>query len=425
MAFKLFRTNAFMRDDKGTVALLMGVAAIPVFLAAGVALDTNRVIDANVNLQNLADGAALTGAASQGTAEQKKQQAINYLAHNKIKTYGVSYTWQVSVTDNIVNVSLKSSIKGTLTQVAFGNGAKTGMMTEARASWETTPAYNACIVATDANADGAIRLSSNGDFISDTCFLHANSTDSEAVRIETAKTVTAQGIHTRGDSLNQIGGLYVNAPWSKTMAEVLENTVAGPGHGSSTSITVNGNTALSNRIYDDIKVESGTGTFTPGIHYVKGDIEIESQAELKGEGVTIVLLDDEARIRADQGGKLNVRAPTRQELINLAASTDELRLAGVAVAASSSHNDDDHDDIKIQLGSGSNIRGAIYMPGRKLRLETSSGYNANSEYAPILARKIDIRNTGSLTVGFDYAAYGFALPNWLTAPETSQVSLVE
>jgi Flp pilus assembly protein TadG len=427
MAFKLFRSNAFLRDDKGTVALLMGVSAIPIFLAAGIALDTNRVVNAEASLQNLADAAALTGAATHGTDEQKKLQAEKYLSQTKINIYGVAYSWQIKIENKTINVAIKSSVKGTLTKVGLGRGSATGMSTLARASWNTTPAYDACIVATDRRADGAIRLSEAGTLTADSCVIHANSTDNEAVRVETAKTVEAEGIHTRGNTLNLVGGLYVDAPWSRTMAEITENPVPHYNSGSSSDITITNNATLSDRTYDDIRIESGTATLTPGVHYVKGDIEIGSQGTLKGEGVTIVLLDDEARIRTEAGSNLDLRAPTKQELIDAGASAEELKLAGIAIAASNSHHDDDYDDDRtlLRLGAGSSIRGGIYMPGRRLRLETTSGFNAGSVYTPILARRVDIRNSGNLTIGFDYAAYGFERPEWLTVPDTSEVRLVK
>ncbi len=61
--------------EKGTVAVLFGLALIPVALAAGISIDYARALTARHQLQNAADAAAIAGARIPATANQNRANA--------------------------------------------------------------------------------------------------------------------------------------------------------------------------------------------------------------------------------------------------------------------------------------------------------------------------------------------------------------
>ena len=72
----LRRFHAIARDTRGSIATMFAMSSIPLVAAAGVAIDYNRIIDAQTALQSLADRAALDAAAFPGT-ETKMEEAGN------------------------------------------------------------------------------------------------------------------------------------------------------------------------------------------------------------------------------------------------------------------------------------------------------------------------------------------------------------
>jgi Flp pilus assembly protein TadG len=60
----LRQTTRFARNDSGALALIVGFAAIPFFVAGGIALDTFRAGTAKADVQASLDAAALAAAAA-------------------------------------------------------------------------------------------------------------------------------------------------------------------------------------------------------------------------------------------------------------------------------------------------------------------------------------------------------------------------
>ena len=73
----------FAKNTKGNVAILFGLSAIPVFLAAGSAIDYARIANAKTNLVASLDSSALYAAAVTGKSEaEMKELARDYLNRN-------------------------------------------------------------------------------------------------------------------------------------------------------------------------------------------------------------------------------------------------------------------------------------------------------------------------------------------------------
>ncbi len=111
----------FSRDTRGAVALLFGLAAVPVILAAGAAIDFYRVEAARAELQASLDASALAGAAARtGTSEADRRQivldafAANFRGGFADELQG---TPLVSFEDGQISVSYNAGLSTTLLRV--------------------------------------------------------------------------------------------------------------------------------------------------------------------------------------------------------------------------------------------------------------------------------------------------------------------
>ena len=81
------------KNQAGNVGIMFGLSAIPIFLAAGSAIDYSRIANAKSNLVAGLDGAALYGAAITGKTEaQMKDLARTYLDQNYKNTGDAAIT---------------------------------------------------------------------------------------------------------------------------------------------------------------------------------------------------------------------------------------------------------------------------------------------------------------------------------------------
>lgn len=120
----------FSRDARGNVAMITGLAAIPLFVAAGVALDIARASRSENALQVAVDAAALAVAASDkaslaGLTDAQKaarKAELKTLAENFVKAnysdQGTALTVNVNVTDDIISVDASKSYPTSLMNIA-------------------------------------------------------------------------------------------------------------------------------------------------------------------------------------------------------------------------------------------------------------------------------------------------------------------
>jgi len=101
----------FFADSRGTVAIMLGLSALPLFLAAGVAIDTARVTREQAAFAAAVDSAALAIAASDrgdltGLTESQKQARLEELEAYAATYIGENYTPQFN-DDTVIDTDLE------------------------------------------------------------------------------------------------------------------------------------------------------------------------------------------------------------------------------------------------------------------------------------------------------------------------------
>lgn len=110
-----------MRSDRsGTVAILFAIAAVPLLLAAGVAIDYVRASQTQAKVQVMIDAAALAAASLPGaTHAERRQTALEYLEAN-LKDTGIepANKPQVVVSNKSVRIQFATKLPTTLMRLA-------------------------------------------------------------------------------------------------------------------------------------------------------------------------------------------------------------------------------------------------------------------------------------------------------------------
>lgn len=110
----------FLSDRRGSYALSMAVAAIPLLLAAGMAIDYSRQTSAQKHLQELADAASLTLARSEETSPVKLRKMAEDMifsnqSHGRVEQVRIAF---LEAKDDWVDVRLAGSIPTTFMGLA-------------------------------------------------------------------------------------------------------------------------------------------------------------------------------------------------------------------------------------------------------------------------------------------------------------------
>jgi Putative Flp pilus-assembly TadE/G-like len=423
--------HAFRKDTAGAVALTFALSSLPIFAAAGVALDYNRTLDARVMLQDLADRAALAAASNKGTTQQQIDAGYALLNSNATEVYGLDYTPNVSVNGDKVTVTITGELEGTLTKIlsskhegsgfdggANGGGGMMGVDTKAVAQFEDSDGEPVCVLATETTIADPVNFWGNASVTANDCGVHSDSNSvTDALNLQGSADLDADFVSVVGgvDAQTKSNLTSAGVPLREgqsTIGDPLQKTVTCPttaGVDASPTGSSASPTPLNTETYKGIDVKNNKyGTFSAGIHYIKGTIKINGGL-LKGTGVTLVLCGPLAKIDMQGNGSLQITAPTT-------GSTKGYAIIGNSTATATN---------SMLGGSSSYIRGAWYTPNATLNISGNGGFNQNSSYFPIISKKVEVGGSAAVNIGMDYAVYGFEKPEELWINKGRTVSLVE
>lgn len=354
---------------------MMTALSMPILVgSAALAGDVMQTVWLKRAMQRQADSAALAGAfaISQGKAASTSVNAE--LARNAFA--GIP---EASVIENAPTagayIGNASAVRVVLTAqlnlpfTAFIMGRNQSVSAEATAA-SVIQEQNCVSALETGNTPGiSINGSANLQF---GCSLFSNSPNINAVDPKNGKINTP--------SVSAVGGLPMSTayptnvelhphvaatidPFASLPTPSLSTSLPDPNTGASSNVTLNPGT------YAGMTLK-GTVTLNPGVYYIDGSaLKINSQANVSGVGVTIVLTSKTAATNGSSvadmtingGGTINLTAPTSGPFANVLIYQDRRA--------------NDSGSAKINGDSKTNLNGAIYMPARQLTVNGNSTIN--------------------------------------------------
>src|SRR5215210_6931345 len=114
-------SRLFLREQRGNISALFGLAAVPLAIAAGAAVDYSRLAARRTDLQRIADGAALNAAkvlsTNYGQSDTQRQSAAAQAAN--ANAGALAPTAQTATTVSLATASATVRMSETL-NLAFG-----------------------------------------------------------------------------------------------------------------------------------------------------------------------------------------------------------------------------------------------------------------------------------------------------------------
>lgn len=434
----------FRASQCGNLAVTTALVALPLCIAAGVALDYGRLLRVKAELQQDADSAALAAASASNLPASAKDAlaarekiAASYLSASlgRLSDARLVGSPQIVAGASSVAVTLHAKVDGTLSMLSSftqsaslgqgqgGNAAGAapsgyGVTVSSTAGWSEARNY-ICMMALNGSAASALSVSGTADILSPNCSVQVNSTSSSALTQQGNATINAGQICVAG---NYSGGNLTPTP--KTSCSAFSDPLASQfasdytaayatapvRYSSKSRMTLPaGTTTLQPGIYESgIRVDkNATLSLQPGIYFIKdGTFEVMSSGIVNGTGgVTIVFTgNDLAYLSIQAKGSLNLKAPASG------------KFAGLAIAQ---HPSVSARNANTVIGGGQlNIEGIIYMPKQTFYVTgngvgTTTNLSTSAKQFAIVADTITIKGNGQVKVGqsADYQAAGLpALP---------------
>ncbi|PWC52787.1 pilus assembly protein TadG-related protein [Azospirillum sp. TSO22-1] len=390
-------------DESGAVVVVVALMLTVLMGLLGVGVEVGSWYMTRRSLQTAADAAAIAGAleeargaAARVTAAARQEAARNGAEVAKdvitIRTPPASGAF---AGDPQAVEAIITRPEARMFSAVLGSG---NVDISARAVARVRTVGQACVLALDPSASGAITGQGSSTLNMRGCTLAANSTSGSAITMSGSSSVTAQGLWTAGGtSLGGSSNLNFAVP-PATYTWPLPDPYAGltiPPLGSCQS-TKNVTVFTPGTYCSNIDLQSGSFVFKPGTYYLDGaSLKINASAVVTcdcaapGSGVTFVLT---ARNNANQIGTVTINGGAT---ITLRAPSD----AGSPYPGILFYQDRRAPASAVNtINGGSSIvmNGAFYFPSAPVKWtgnNTSSGANTCVE---IIARTVDFTGNSAL-----------------------------
>ncbi len=359
--------HSFRTGSGGSLAPYMGIALVPLMVAATVAVEYSEGQRVKSRLQHALDGAVLTGASS----ENKIADATTYF--NAAFPEMVDVDSGPTATFTLGEGSLEATARwksGTgLGAAFFGNMLSVSVRAQAQFT-EEAPG-GPCITVL-ANSGQALLVNSGANIQAPTCEIHVHSTQNPAFIMNAGSTLNLAKLCVKGTQYIKNGGTISKLETACSVAaDPYFNTIAEPAI-PPTCVTSGAKDGTSHSLNPGAHCwvnfnGNPTITFKPGLHIIRGSMNINSGSKVIADGVTFYFPDTDSKIQANGSLKLTATAPTSGTY------------AGVLMFEKTSNagNNANKRQYVFNGSNGETLQGLIYLPNRDVTYNSTTNVNAS------------------------------------------------
>lgn len=413
--------RAFAGECSGQVAVIFGLCAIPIAIAASIALDMASSSLMKSELQTAADSAVLAAARRLAVGAEdsdKEELALETFYSNLSPALQDLIVGLPQVEVDFPSKTIKLAVSVT-TNTLLSNLAADNIVVGVKAAAMISDGTPICMMALNSNAEGALSIQGTADIIADGCAIQVNSDDDEALYQNGNGSASADSYCVQG---GYSGSNYTPTPrencaaendpledefaadWAAEGIDSMACTYTNLAEINTSASTI---TNLSPGVYcGGLSVKKGIVQLQTGQIYVFRDGPLEIQAHGTLQGTEVVILfdgDNTTRLVIQAGGSV----------VTSARSSGTFQ--GIAFAQNPSSVPDDPNLI---IGGGEiEINGILYFPKQELKITGGGEIGTNAAQFAIIADTIAIEGNGQLRIkiGQDYQSTG--LPDLPAADE--------
>jgi hypothetical protein len=385
------RTN--FRDDSGAVAVLGALAASVVVAGAGFGVETGYWYYEQTRMQQVADAAAYAGAVEhRGGATEAEILAGARAAAMDNGFNDATDTLQVVTPATVSGATDSRAVKVIVRRTEIRLFSALFTSEPAVVGADATATYgesaNACILALDKSASGAVYFGGSTQAGFAGCVVMSNSMATDAAEVQGSAQLTAPCLVAVGgvDVTNGANLTACTAPI--TNAPPAADPFAGITDPEDTGVckSASGSTLSPGRYCGGLTLRN-TVTLSPGLYIISGgELRINANANITGTGVTFFLTGD-ASANFNGNATVDLSAPTTGDYAGMLFMGDE-----------------NNSDVSNTFNgtADSRMTGAIYFPSQAVDYRGNfSGLNGCTR---VVARTITW--SGNTSVSVDCTAQG-------------------
>lgn len=385
----------FWRSKRGNFAVITAIASLPLLAGVAGVVDYTFARNKASQLQNALDASALA-------------IATNYflgMTDEELTDFGQQYfdTNMVGVNDGAESFEFDDAVTSDLSAMASAEGNDNFITVRSAIAHEgilgaldwpihrrsvvmIKQGAEACVLALDPHAASAVKFQGSTQVHLAGCVIASNSDSGTSIYRGGTATVSADCVNTVGTT----SGIDGNSNVTLECGDILENQyssfdplarVTPPIPGGCMDVPNGKNKTLTSGTYCDEELSGDIELETGGVFILKGGgLKLNGNGSIKGEGVTIFLMDDAEF------------AVNGNEVVQLTPPTSGI-YAGITLFQPKSNAT----TITINGTADSYVSGFVYAPGAHVFYAGNSTNTTNSECLRIVGNTIEMTGNSSMT----------------------------
>lgn len=431
--------DRLIADNRGTIALIFGLASPVLLVAAASAIEVAIQVKANTELQSVADAAALAAAREIALANanasqvQKAAETHARISLTNSKTIGSS-AGKLAVNATVVDSFTGVRVDLTKTWKPFFSGllGVADQKAAATATAHVVGSTKICVLGLmDRGVLAGVHLDNNARLTAEDCGVYSNSTSFASIRTDSNSELSAGLICAAGGTMASRSVSFTPEPITDCpqLPDPLSERKPPPVDSClETNLVVETDTVLSPGTYcggltirDEAEVE-----LRPGIYVIKdGPFNVEDEAELEGEYVSFYLVGDGSTFNFEEDTEISIGASKDGPLAGL-LFYEALDPAVVAAAERRSSFFSVFSDLgalktmrthRIKSNDARQLLGTIYLPNSILQIDANAPVADESAYTAVVVRRLWLLEGPHLVLNADYSATDVPVPSSIAGGE--------
>ena len=396
------------RDERGSVAILFGLMAVPLFLMIGLAIDYTRAVKVRSAMQSVADGATLAGATlpSDATIQERSATAQTYFAANLKSRHLPSVIPQVTADDTSVSLTASGTIPTLVLRIAHVNSFPLKVTSVAERG--DAVGGPVCLLALDPSSDNGVHIQGANIVNYPNCWAHTNSTTATAINSNGSKaTATGQGhcaVGSYSDSAHDFaptptpGCQPIDDPFATVSAYPTASsyvpsftppTIPQTCQATNLNLKKGSYTLSPGRYCGGLSLQAQAKvTLSPGIYIIdNGELNVQSGANVTGSNVLFYFTGANAHMTLIGGGTVTLKG--RDQSSSYASF---LFIADATAWQGNASN--------IQGGGSLTLEGVLYMPTQTILVSGNGDVNgtSTSTYFAMIAKDFNFKGNGTFNL---------------------------
>jgi Flp pilus assembly protein TadG len=382
----------FKNDQRGSLAVLFAVGAVPLIALVGASVDYSRALASKSAMQGAADATALAVAKQIQIGSNSPDATVMFNAvfsRPDVQLTSVSSNVASSANGSTISVSASGSISTSFLRIL---GYQSIPLQANSVATETTQT-DGCVLALDSSVDSAVSMGGSTNVNLANCSVYSDSNSTTALNISGSATLSA-------DSIGAVGGVSISSS-NVTTADGIWTHLQGlvdpyadvqmPSYSGCTQNNLNVKTTqtIDPGVYcNGIGVNAGaTLTLTPGLYFIdRGAFSVNGGGTVSGTGVTLIFTSSTGSNWADLtingNAVVNLTAPISGPTAGLVVFADR----GTPVGTS----------FKLNGGSSQIFGGAIYAPTGAISY--SGGASTSTSCTQIVGNTVSFSGNSDVAV---------------------------